>query len=881
MASFGGVINLDRGENGVNEKITDYLEDEYFSDGEHSADEKYEIEGPEKTMGPKGAPKLDLRDYQLELAENALKGLNTIICAPTGSGKTRVATHIILEHLKHTDGRKKRIAFLARTVPLTLQQYKSLKTYLPREYQITYITGQSEESMRLKSVVKHNHVVVMTPMILQNNILRKAFRLSKFTLVIFDECHHTRKDEPYNTLMFSYLKAKIRGSEEVRANLPQIVGLTASIGIEKAKSVDEATESILNVLGNLDVISLSTVKNNLHELQQMVPVPEEKVIPLTQRDDDDAIKKIIHIMEELEAHVADHILKVDKENLITLLTEKPVNKKTQDYAQWAVKLKQEAKSVPIKDPLKETNIDVRFLIILSEYLVTYNIALEAHDLVELRDVLAYLDMSLMQFNILGSRTRQEKTFYQYFENLKVAVANQHSEENPNLTVLGKTLLDNLKVEGSRCIIFVRTRALAEALAAWLNRSKNSFLRHLNAKIFTGINASVEQGGMSPKLQEDTIASFRTGAIRVLVSTSVGEEGLDIPDCNLVIKYNHVGNEVTTVQTKGRARKLGGVSFLLAMDHVRRRESGNQAKAQIMEQAIKKISAMETRKIEQFIDEYQLRVIVEAEIEEANKEKRKKDPQEKQFRMVCSLCRKVGINNTQIRTIYGKHRVSIDRDFLNSGQLKQVPRRGNIIIDDIEFLGPVYCQGQPVPGKICGHVLGTMIKYNKVTYFAMGIKKFGFYLGNDTNLKNFKQWDKVPYVIDELSNDDTLRYLSSASAETSYYESDSDTETSSDEDYTMTQRQREDREVRMRQSSEDTSVKTLANAMQLTSQATNLALGELERNQMLDPERTGLSTYNRLFNQPLYSSSNTFKTINIQQTMSIPSAQYSHDSSDTE
>lgn len=56
--------------------------------------------------------------------------------------------------------------------------------------------------------------------------------------------------------------------------------------------------------------------------------------------------------------------------------------------------------------------------------------------------------------------------------------------------------------------------------------------------------------MSQTQQEDTIRGFRAGDVKVLVATSVAEEGLDIPDCNLVVKYNHVGNEISNVQTKG-------------------------------------------------------------------------------------------------------------------------------------------------------------------------------------------------------------------------------------------------------------------------------------------------------------------------------------------
>jgi superfamily II DNA or RNA helicase len=55
------------------------------------------------------AAPLKLREYQLELAENAVLGRNTIICAETGSGKTWVALHIVQQHLQNARNGKKMI----------------------------------------------------------------------------------------------------------------------------------------------------------------------------------------------------------------------------------------------------------------------------------------------------------------------------------------------------------------------------------------------------------------------------------------------------------------------------------------------------------------------------------------------------------------------------------------------------------------------------------------------------------------------------------------------------------------------------------------------------------------------------------------------------
>lgn len=60
----------------------------------------------------------------------------------------------------------------------------------------------------------------------------------------------------------------------------------------------------------------------------------------------------------------------------------------------------------------------------------------------------------------------------------------------------------------------------------------------------------QYSGMTQIDQDRIILQLRNGDLDGIVSTSVGEEGIDIPDCNLILRYDHVGNEISTVQTKG-------------------------------------------------------------------------------------------------------------------------------------------------------------------------------------------------------------------------------------------------------------------------------------------------------------------------------------------
>ncbi|CAL1526585.1 unnamed protein product [Lymnaea stagnalis] len=730
-------------------KPDDENQEEYFSDQDFPSKDV-----PRATV-VSGIPSLELRNYQRELAEKALQGLNTVICAPTGSGKTRVATHIILEHLKSRQDKKK-VAFLARTVPLTRQQYKTLRKYLPNEFKVTYITGQCEDSMSLKMLIKHHDVFVMTPMVLMNNLQRTGLRLEKFTLIVFDECHHTRKDEPYNLLMFEYQKLKHGGRDKPRSNLPQIVGLTASIGFEKSRG---AQGSVLELLGNLDAPYLSTVKKEKSELQAIVPVPNEYFKELTAVQPDECFQMIITNMDKLEKAISKHAEGMKNNKLQQLMAFVPKNKRTQQYEQWAVKLKMAINNFTADSQLKENKLSIMVSTTISDFLTAYNFALQTYDLVESRDMLTYLTKFFEKYLQKEDMTEEERIFLTDFEALRLNILRGQDKRNPNLRILADTLKTYLvnRGSGSRCIIFVKTRALALALTSWLNRCDIPEIRDLKASMFTGVNASGDKGGMTPANQEQILHNFSSGQTKALVATSVAEEGLDIPECNLVIKYNHIGNEITSVQTRGRSRKLGGVSILLAMADVVKKEMLNHENAKIIDKATDEVATIEISVIKQHIENQQLEILRASEEAEVRAAVRRRQSQSVQFKMRCSRCRSLEIIGADLRTIYGSYRVALDRNLLDDKHIKCRPTDVKLL-DGLEIFGDVICCGEGKPGMTCGQKLGKMIKYSSIPYFATSCDKFVFCSGDKT--ENFKQWKKASevYFIDELTKEDIRRYI---------------------------------------------------------------------------------------------------------------------------
>ena len=57
--------------------------------------------------------------------------------------------------------------------------------------------------------------------------------------------------------------------------------------------------------------------------------------------------------------------------------------------------------------------------------------------------------------------------------------------------------------------------------------------------------------MTQNQQEHILDRFREGSCKLMIATTVAEEGLDISACNLIINYNYSTNDIGHIQRMGK------------------------------------------------------------------------------------------------------------------------------------------------------------------------------------------------------------------------------------------------------------------------------------------------------------------------------------------
>ncbi|GIL61905.1 hypothetical protein Vafri_16281 [Volvox africanus] len=113
------------------------------------------------------------------------------------------------------------------------------------------------------------------------------------------------------------------------------------------------------------------------------------------------------------------------------------------------------------------------------------------------------------------------------------------------------------------IVFVRTRQAVFHVADKIRRAAQlqfvevlELIGHNSVSRRRGLSLEEDRHGrgMTDSQQHLVVGIFREPGRKVLVATSAAEEGLDVPSCEFVVRYNAAATGIQLLQSRGRARQ---------------------------------------------------------------------------------------------------------------------------------------------------------------------------------------------------------------------------------------------------------------------------------------------------------------------------------------
>jgi len=164
--------------------------------------------------------------------------------------------------------------------------------------------------------------------------------------------------------------------------------------------------------------------------------------------------------------------------------------------------------------------------------------------------------------------------------------------HPKLEKLAEILHDQITEDNnSRILVFCHFRDSVNNIVKFIERDNI-----IKAHKFVGQVSKSSGKGLTQKEQIQLLEDFKEGIYNTLIATSVGEEGLDIAECDLVIFYDVVPSAVRSIQRRGRTgRKKEGKVFMLIAEGTR--DEGyfwaEKAKERVMKQSLKKMKEIDS------------------------------------------------------------------------------------------------------------------------------------------------------------------------------------------------------------------------------------------------------------------------------------------------
>ncbi|MBU1135898.1 MAG: DEAD/DEAH box helicase family protein [Nanoarchaeota archaeon] len=460
---------------------------------------------------------IEPREYQWKIFDTC-KNKNCLVILPTGTGKTLIALMLTIERMiKFPD---KKILFLAPTRPLAEQHLNYFKKNLPELFAtMELFTGKTPAEKR-KKLWQNAEIIFSTPQCIRNDLKNNFYNLNDVSLLIEDECHRCVKNYSY-----TYIAEKYKQQSENS----RILGLTASPGHEK--------EKIKKIFKNLGIEDIEIRTRESEDVKSYLQELKFNIIKL------DFPPEFLEIKELLKQIYKRKIQELKNRKLLFGFDSK------------TALLKLQAKIMnSIMAGKKNFNMFAGASVCAQ--------AIKIHHAIELLETQTLSSFeSYMQDLFEQARKQQSKAvvklvnqeeFKLAYSMLKDLIAKkiEHPKLGKLKEIVEKEIKKNLK---AKIMVFAQYRDTSTKICKELNQIQN-----INARVFVGQAKKIrkkETTGMNQKEQQQLIKEFSLGIINVIASTSIGEEGLDIPEVNMVIFYEPIPSAIRQIQRRGRTARL--------------------------------------------------------------------------------------------------------------------------------------------------------------------------------------------------------------------------------------------------------------------------------------------------------------------------------------
>jgi len=466
-------------------------------------------------MKPTG---FEIREYQKNITKTASEK-NTLVVLPTGMGKTLISVLVGTNRLEKYPESK--ILITAPTRPLNAQHKKSFEQFTeidPEE--IVLITGKINPEDR-EQLYKKAKIVVATPQTIKNDVTNGKLNLENFSFVTFDEAHRCVKDYAYNYVAKKYIE---------QSKFPLILGLTASPGSSATK--------IKEIQENLFIEAVEIRSETDKDVEPYVKGIDKEWIYV------DFPKEYQEIKSLLEEILKDQLFWLRDHHLIQTL--KPSRKLLLMLQNRITAIFKGKRNYALIWAMMRTAMAIKL-----EHAIEL---LETQEISSLNEYLRKVEASKKRTDQLLIKDQRMKDVMKKSEELKEL-------RHPKMEKV-KSLVKDLTEEKAviKIIVFANYRSTVEKI-------KNVLLDEgVKAEEFIGQRMR-EGKGLTQEQQIEKLRKFRDGEFNVLVSTSIGEEGLDVPAVDYAVFYEPVPSEIRTIQRRGRVGRqtAGKIIFLITKD----------------------------------------------------------------------------------------------------------------------------------------------------------------------------------------------------------------------------------------------------------------------------------------------------------------------------